>query len=444
MDILVGVIVGLVVLMFLVTAHEFGHFIVARKNGVNVLEFGIGFPPRAVAWIKDKKTGKWHRLKRADWEKDRSSKAVISDGAKTESRVVTEDKTLCQRGMIFSLNWLPIGGFCQMDGESDADTRKGTFGAAKYWSKTKILFAGVAMNWLVAFVIFTILAWAGMPEFLEGQFTIAGDTRTTWKPVRVSSVAENSPAERAGIQTGDLIIRVDGKGIANANDVTEYNKSKAGEEVVYMIERGISEDCLRKDCGTEGCDCPDEVEGKEITVKLNSAESEYLLGITMAQQQALSYSTWSAPVVGAGLTLQLTGETFKGVGMMIGNLVSGVARLFSFDNAVRESGQVALTEVKDSVTGPVGIIGVLFPSFTSAGPTNLAFLAALISVSLACMNVLPIPALDGGRWLLITIYKLRKKKLTKEVEEKIVSRAFMVLLALIFIVTILDIIRMVN
>ena len=81
------------------------------------------------------------------------------------------------------------------------------------------------------------------------------------------------------------------------------------------------------------------------------------------------------------------------------------------------------------------------PAFTSAGPANLAFLAALISVSLACMNVLPIPALDGGRWLLIAIFKVRKKKLTKEMEEKIVARAFVVLLALIAIVTILDIVR---
>ena len=178
--------------------------------------------------------------------------------------------------------------------------------------------------------------------------------------------------------------------------------------------------------------------------KLNNSDAEYLLGITMASTQAKSYSTWSAPIVGAGLTLQMTGETFKGVSIMIGNLVSGTARLFSPDDNVRESGQEALSEVKDSVSGPVGIIGVLFPSFTSAGPTNLAFLAALISVSLACMNVLPIPALDGGRWLLITIYKLRKKKLTKETEEKIVSRAFMVLLALIFVVTVLDVIRIIG
>ena len=164
----------------------------------------------------------------------------------------------------------------------------------------------------------------------------------------------------------------------------------------------------------------------------------------MASTQSLSYSTWSAPIVGVGLTAQLTGETFKGVGILLGNLVSGVAQQFSFDSGTRESGQEAISSVGDSVAGPVGIVGQLFPAFTAAGPSNLAFLTALISVSLACMNVLPIPALDGGRWLLIAIYKARKKKLTKETEERIVSRAMMVLLALIFIVTILDIVRIAN
>ena len=411
MDIFLGVIVGLVVLMLLVTAHEFGHFLMARRNGVSVLEFGIGFPPRALAWVKDPKTGKWRKLPRKEWNKDKVSKVVYSDG----------DKNLTQKGMIFSLNWLPIGGFCQMDGESDADTRKGTFGAAKYWSKTKILFAGVAANWLVAFVIFTILAWTGMPTFLEGQFTVDADTRVDRAPVQITSVIEGSPAEQAGIQTDDYILTIDGNEVWNSDDVSEANKAHAGESVKYTVRRGDEE--------------------REIETTLNPADAEYLLGVTMSSTQALSYSTWSAPIVGAGLTLQITGETFKGVGVLIWDLISGIGSQFSLDASVREGGQAAISEAGDSVSGPVGIIGVLFPAFTSAGPTNLAFLAALISVSLACMNVLPIPALDGGRWLLITIYKLRKKKLTKEVEEKIVSRAMIVLLALIAIVTVLDIVR---
>lgn len=430
MDIFLGVVVGLIVLMFLVTAHEFGHFIVARRNGVNVLEFGIGFPPRAKAWVKDKNTGKWKKLPRKEWEKEKVSKVVYSDA---------KDKHLTQKGMIFSLNWLPIGGFCQMDGESDADTREGTFGDASYWSKTKILFAGVAANWLIAIIIFTILAWTGMPEFLDGQFTIANDTRTEATPVQITSVAEDSPAANAGIVEDDYILAIDGNYFTHAADISEYNKAHAGGIVTYTVQRDKACECPEG----EVCDCSsaDEKEILDMEVILNPADAEYLLGVTMATTQTLSYSTWSAPIVGVGLTAQITGETFKGVGIMLWNLVTGVGSLFSPDANVRQSGQEAISSVGDSVSGPVGIIGVLFPAFTAAGPTNLAFLTALISVSLACMNVLPIPALDGGRWLLITIYKFRKKKLTKEVEEKIVSRAMMILLALIFIVTILDIIR---
>jgi len=413
MDIFLGVIVGLLVLMALVTAHEFGHFIMARRNGVKVLEFGICFPPRAVAWVKDPKTKKWKKLPRKDWKKP-------------------------QEGLIFSLNWLPIGGFCQMDGESAEDSRKGTFGAASFWAKTKILFGGVAMNWLVAIVIFTILAWTGMPEFLEGQFTIPSDTRTDAVPVQISTVAEDSPAAKAGLEADDYIIAVDDNELWHASEITDYNEAHAGEEVVYQVRRQVPLECQ---CIEAPCDCGSEEKTIDKTVKLNDSGSEYLLGVTMATSQALSYSTWSAPIVGVGLTAQLTGETFRGVGIMLWNLISGVGSQFSPDSDVRSNGQEAISSVGDSVAGPVGIIGQLFPAFTAAGPTNLAFLAALISVSLACMNVLPIPALDGGRWLLIAIYKIRRKKLPKETEEKIVSRAMMVLLALIFIVTILDIVR---
>lgn len=419
MDIFVGVVVGLLVLMFLVTIHELGHFIAARRNGVRVLEFGIGFPPKAIAWVKNPKTKKWQRLPRSEWKKP-------------------------QDGLIFSLNWLPIGGFCQMDGESAADERPGTFGRANFWKKTKILFAGVAMNWLVAILIFTVLAWTGMPEFLDRQFTIAADTRTESTPVEIASVAEDSPASRAGLKAGDKILAVDGNEFVHASEITDYNDTKAGEEVVYTIKTTDIVCINQPDCYQEPCPCLEEGVGNiisEVNVTLNPAGSDYLLGVTMTTSQSLSYSTWSAPIVGLGLTAQLTGETFKGVGIMIWNLISGAFSQLSPDANVRENGQEALSSVKDSVSGPVGIIGVLFPAFTAAGPTNLAFLAALISVSLACMNVLPIPALDGGRWLLIAIYKLRKKKLTKEKEEKIVSKAFLALLILILIVTILDIVR---
>ncbi len=405
MNIVFGVIIGLIILMGLVVAHEFGHFIMSRRNGVKVNEFGIGFPPRAIAWVKKeveidgKKKLKWVKIPKADWKKP-------------------------QETLVFSLNWLPIGGFCAMDGESAADKRKGTFGAASFWAKTKILFGGVIMNWLVAFVILTILAFTGMPQFLNNQFYIPSDAKITGEGVTVVDVLEGSPAQAAGFQNNDRILRLGDETttVIAPEDITNFGKAHAGETVKYTVIRDEQE--------------------VELTPTLNPADASYSLGIQMSYGQSFIRSTWSAPIVGAGLTVQLTGETFKGLGQLVWNLISGVARQFSFDDAVREEGRADLGAVGDSVSGPVGIVGMIFPAFVGAGISNLAFLAALISISLACMNVLPIPALDGGRWLLIAIYKLRHKELTKETEEKIVSRAFMVLLGLIFLITILDIFKL--
>ena len=414
MSVVLGIIVGLLILMLLVTGHELGHFIAARRNGVTVEEFGICFPPRAVAWRKV--NGKWRRLKKSEWDNPPG------------------------KGLILSLNWLPIGGFCQMKGESDADTAKGSFGAASFWAKTKILFAGVAMNWLMAFVILTVLAWIGMPHFLEGQFEIASDIETVvTTPVTIGEVIEDGPAAKAGLQKDDIVLQMRSMGCEDGacdapngervsinvtDDLLAFDAKYAGQTVYMTYER----------------------EGATSTAELtlNGNDAEYILGAGISGD-AVYRSSWSAPIVGFGTMVQITGETFKGVGQLLWNLISGVVQQLNFfDQGARESGAAAVQAAGDSVSGPVGIIGVLFPNMLSSGIGNLLFLTAIISISLACMNVLPIPALDGGRWLLIAIYKLRKKKLTKEKEEKIVGRAFMVLLAIVAVVTVIDIIRMIS
>ena len=409
MNIVVGVIVGFLILMALVVAHEFGHFIVARRNGVTVEEFGIGFPPRAIAWVKNPEYEKW--------KKDKSGKKP-----KKWLRFPREDWDKKQKTLIFSLNFLPIGGFCSMKGESDSDTAPHSFGSASLWAKTKILFAGVAMNWLVAFIILTGLALTGMPTFMDNQFTIASDARAQSGIVKVASIIEDSPAKLAGFKEGDEIISVGNVDIYSTTDLVIENSTHPGEEVLYKIIRdGASE---------------------EITAKLNNTDADYLLGITMSQDSVPTIRyTWSAPIVAAVSTVQLTGETYRGLGNMVGSFFSGVTKQFSSDDATRTEGQQEIKSAGDSVSGPVGIIGVLFPNSVESGPTTLAFLAAIISISLACMNVLPIPALDGGRFFLIMLYRLRGKTLTKETEEKIVSRAFIFLLILIVLVTILDITR---
>ena len=408
-----GVIIGLFMLMCLVTAHEFGHFLMARKNGVEVEEFGICFPPRAICWRKV--DGKWKRIPRKQWKK------------------------MPGEGLVISLNWLPIGGFCQMKGESAADTTKGSFGAANYAKKTKILFGGVLANWLVAFVILTILAWVGMPHFLSDQFTIEGDTQAVAvQPVSISEVIEGSPAEGAGFKEGDILKHASYE--ADQSACENEPCAQSGEVDIYEPDSFIS---ANNEHAGKVVKITYERDGQEdvVEVKLNDAEAEYLFGASIGGS-ALYRSTWSAPIVGFGTMLQITGETFKGVGTLLANFFSGIVKQVNFDASVRQDGAEELKTASDSVSGPVGIVGVLFPIFTNSGAPYLFFLVALISISLACMNVLPIPALDGGRWLLITIYKLLKKKLTKETEEKIVSRAFMVIIILALVVTVLDVLRL--
>ncbi len=418
MNIVFGIIIGLLILMSLVVAHELGHFIAARRSGVKVNEFGIGFPPRLKAWVRnpkwqkgEKTEKKWLKLPKSEWDKP-------------------------QKNLVFSLNALPIGGFCAMDGESAEDARKGTFGAASFWQKTKILFAGVAMNWLVAAVILTVLAFTGMPQFLTNQFYLKNDADIQGHGVLIHAVMENSPAEQAGIRAGDQIVSINGDPIINPGEIAGENDRYAGETITYEVVRTTpaDDDPVTDDIET--------VETLNLEATLNPIDSEYILGVSMSYGQTFIRSTWSAPIVGIGTTVQLTAETFRSLGQMVWNLCSGLINQFNPDADIREQGRVDIGAAGDSLSGPVGILGSIFPAFVDSGVANLAFLAALISVSLACMNVLPIPALDGGRWLLIAIYKLRGKTLTKETEEKIVSRAFIALFMLIILISILDIIKL--
>lgn len=483
MNIVLGIILGIIVLTVVVTAHEFGHFLVARRNGVKVNEFGIGFPPKAIAWLhvpaskavdyarkfklsnrqilrikarvgkikqkqaeaekgqiakslKNKKSKKvkekyiWIRFPKSEWYKEENGELALNT----------------QEYLIFSLNYLPIGGFCQMDGESDIDEREGTFGAASFWSKTKILFAGVGMNWILAFVIFTILTWVGMPEMIENQFKIKEDA----KPANVSRVIiakteKDSPADKAGLEPNDIVLSgVDKNGDETefkfTSDIQDFDDKNAGKKVSFNICRlddGESFD------NTE--DCPEDDKLATDEVQLNSKDDKYILGVAMQSTGISSFrATWSAPIVGIGTTIQVTGETFKGLGVLVYDLFSGVGSRFSQNAEVREAGQAKLQEASNSVSGPIGIVGILFPTVAQTGIANVLYIVALISVSLACMNVLPIPALDGGRWFLIALFKLLRKPLTAETEGKIVSRAFVVLLIIAVIVSVLDITKIVG
>lgn len=382
MQLVIGIIVGWLILVLLVVVHELGHALVARRNGVVVEEFGIGFPPRI--WAKKLKNG-----------------------------------------IDFSVNWLPLGGFVKLQGEHDAARKKGDYGASTYKTKTKILLAGVLINWGVAAILLTLLAWTGLPKILPNQFSIPGDTIISEKPVEIVEIAPDSPAAKAGLQVGDQIVRFNGEPVPNSNSLAEQSKQDRGKTVGVIYSRNGVENSV------------------EVALRQNNPNQEGYLGIGSDQQEQI-HASWSAPIVGVMTTGQFTLVTLQGFGDLVGNLVSGIVLQFSPSSATRQQANQALSVASNSVAGPIGLLGIIFPAAEQAGLTQLIFLTAIISLTLAVMNILPIPALDGGRWFVMTLFKLRKKTLTKEREEQVQGTGFLILMALVIIVTIADVSKLIK
>ena len=381
-NLIFGIIIGLISLTFLVALHELGHALAAKKNGVKLKEYAIGFPPR-----------------------------IKSFKAKT-------DKVL-PKGTKISIGAIPLGGFVRLQGEHDSDSKKGDYGAASFWGKTQILFAGVAINWLVAFVIFTILAIFGMPKLLPNQFYLSSDVKISGGGVQVSAISKNSPAEKAGLNKNDTLLEFNGQKVENSTKIRQDLKNNAGKTVSLKISRN----------------------GKEISksVKLNEKGNNGFLGAVLSDGMQKIHSTWSAPIVGLGTTVQFTGETFKGVGELFVNFFGGIFEKVIPNSDSQKNANTQLSKAGESVSGPVMVIGGIFPNIVSMGMDMILMLTAIISISLACMNVLPIPALDGGRWFMTFIFRvLLKKPLPKETEENINGWSFLALMGLSVLIIVLD------
>ena len=387
-------ILGLVLFIGLVVVHEWGHFIMARRNGVEVEEFGVGFPPRA--------------------------------------KVITK-----KNGTVYTLNWLPLGGFVKLKGEHDADTEKGTYGAASLAAKVKIMTAGVVMNLVTALLLLTILAVVGLPQLItkgnvgEAQFTVASDEKIIRQEVLINYVEPNSPASRAGLRTSDHITDISPKAKTNESthirqltDLQKVTKTLAGQDIVVdYVRNGVAAETtvsLRS--------------AQEVDQSLKTKEPKGYIGIGLADYQVNRY-TWSAPVVAVGLTGQLTKLTLKGLGSALAGFGRMLAGIATFNTPARQVGQQQATE---QVSGPLGIFFVL-QSGAHEGIVMILFIIAIISLTLAIMNVLPIPALDGGRLFVTLIYRGLKRPLTESAEDKIHGTGFATLMVLFLLITVVDV-----
>jgi regulator of sigma E protease len=384
-------VVGLILFIGLVVVHEFGHFIAARRGGVGIEEFAIFFPPRI-----------YKRTTKAGW--------------------------------LFAINALPLGGYVRMKGEHDSDTEPGTFGAASLATKSKIMIAGVVMNLLVALVLFTLLSLVGMPKLINNQFSVKGNTQTrtiiTNPANAILSVIPGSAAQKAGLKVGDQLVGFGLAGhiqkITNPENLPALTKQDAGKMVGLSIIRGKQHLTLTTTLAT--------------AQQVASHQQKGYLGVaTNAEggQLTVLRSTWAAPIVAVGFTKQVTVLTFEGLGKAIGGLGSYFSGLTTHNRVARKHG---LSQATNEVGGPIAIV-ILLREGSAIGWTCMVEIIAIISLTLAIMNVLPIPALDGGRFWITLFTHAIHRPLSARREELINASGFVFLLLLIMLVTINDLLR---
>jgi regulator of sigma E protease len=376
-------IVGLALFIGLVVVHELGHFWAARRGGVEVEEFGVFFPPRLYR----------HKTK---------------------------------SGYDFTVNALPLGGFVKLKGEHDSDREKGSYGAARTRTKVQIMLAGVFMNLITALALFTVLAWLGMPRLVPNQFTVASDTHVVRNSVLVSYLDDKSPAAKAGLQQRDQLISIGGQKVTSAQQLPQITKQFAGKttEVTYMR------------AGETHHTKATFLSKKVVDASKHTDNPKGYLGVEPAEF-TLQRSTWSAPIVAVGLSTQLTALTFQGLGHALAGVGGIIAGAFTGNHAARENAQ---TTASSQVSGPVGIFVVL-KGGSMLGYQFMLMIIAVISLTLAIMNVLPIPALDGGRLFVMIISRLFKKQISQKAEEAIYGTGFAVLMLLIVVITVVDVKR---
>jgi regulator of sigma E protease len=387
-------IIGILLFISLIVIHEFGHFVVARRNGVVAEEFAIFFGPNL-----------YKRKTKAGWT--------------------------------FRFNLLPLGGYVKLKGEHDADSSPGSYGAASLWAKTKIMSAGVVVNLLGGVVLLTILGFIGMPQIIPNQFTVKSDSHLVKKSttfIEIGEVIKGSPAAKAGLKDGDDIKSIGQKGsmlqIGSVTDLQNDTKKFEGQKVQIDYVRNNRNLSSATTLNTTA----------EVTSSSNSKQPKAYLGVALEPYSTgvtLNRYTWSSPIVAVGITKQVIVLTYQGLGQALRGLGGIIAGTASHNVVARKSAQ---TSASSELVGPVGIFVVLKDG-SAVGFQFMLFIIAIISLTLAFMNILPIPALDGGRLWLTLVFRVVKKPLTTGTEELINAIGMLVLFLLLGVITYVDIKR---
>ena len=339
-----GIIIALLLFSFIVFCHELGHFLLAKKNGIDVEEFAIGMGPLLLS--KDYK------------------------------------------GTRYALRLLPIGGACMMGEDDEATGTKGNFHSKSVWARISVIAAGPVFNFILAFLFSVILvAMTGYDE------PVAAD------------VNEGYPAAEAGMQPGDVIVRMGDKKINLFREISTYNQFHQGEDVEVTYLRDGEEHVVT------------------MAPKYNEEAEYYMLGIVRGNNQKATVLT--ALQYGVYEVKYWICTTVSSLGMLV-------------------TGQVGINDL----SGPVGIVDMVDDTYkssvsygASAVVANMLNLAILLSANLGVMNLLPIPALDGGRLVFLIIEAVRRKKIPPEKEGYVHFAGFVLLMVLMVVVMFNDIQR---
>ena len=386
----------------LVLVHEFGHFITAKWAGIRVEEFGIGFPPRIVG-LRQRDEGGWEVIwmggKRYEEDTYGSRKQTPFSGT---SGGVSTPGTSMSNHTIYSINLIPIGGFVRMPGENgDINDESGNYDSQSFAAKSAgkrliVLVAGVTMNVLLAMVLFTFAFGFGEPNLLP----------------QIGKVVPGSPAATAGIHPGDTIVSANNQPVKFFSDLqsivnTELQADKnqhATVPVTLQIRRLGSAVLI----------------STTVNVREHPPAGQGPTGIEAGGKVVFdSIPVWQAPLRGVQYTYQMTTDFLRAIGQMI-------------------TGALPF-----QVAGPVGIVritGEVAQSVPSEGWWPILSLTAVLSLNLAIINILPFPALDGGRVVLVLIEVLRGgKRLRPEVEGMINFAGMLMLLTLMVVITFFDV-----
>ncbi len=366
------IFIAFISLIGLIILHEFGHFILAKRFGVKVEEFGIGYPPR----LFGKRIGE----------------------------------------TIYSLNLLPFGAFVKIYGEEGGIEHERSFSQKPIWQRVFIVLGGVVSFWIISAILLSIVMSLGVPTAISDE-----ENGELINPrVQIAAVAPGSPAEKANLEVGDTIKKLtidpekkseisnEASGqqliINKVKEVQEFTNLHKGEEITLMIERGK------------------EVFDVSLVPRVSPPAREGAMGVALVRTAIKSYPWYKAPFQGILATGNLTIAVIQGWAQALGNLIKGLP-----------------TGVQ--LMGPVGIFS-LFTQVSQLGVIYFLQFIAIISIYFALFNILPIPALDGGKLLFLGIEAVRRKPVSQKIEQNITFAFFMILIVLMVLVTIKDITRL--